>query len=246
MIFLGMKILNKMLKEHENLEHALSASSILSRTDSKGIITSVNKNFINISGYSEDELVGSNHNIVNSNYHDKEFWINMWRTIATGSSWRGEIRNKSKDGSFYWVDTFIYPFISKSGKPLEYFSVRNDITKKKGYESEIFHQNELLAEIAWKQSHEMRRPVASILGLLQLIQSEPTFSDHQKEVLERLKCSVTELDQQIKLIVRQAEREELGVIRNYLIACPPGKSLSAASYKSGVDIFRLGLPNTCL
>ncbi|MBL0741405.1 PAS domain S-box protein [Chryseolinea lacunae] len=209
-----------MLNEHENLEHALSASSILSRTNSKGIITSVNANFVKISGYSETELIGSSHNIVNSNYHPKQFWVDMWKTISMGISWRGEVRNRAKNGSFYWVDTFIYPFISKSGKPLEYFSVRNDITEKKGYESDILQQNKLLAEITWKQSHEMRRPVASILGLLQLIQSESSLCKNQKEIIDRLKSSVDELDLQIKSIVRQAEKGELKSMKNYFVACP--------------------------
>jgi PAS domain S-box-containing protein len=195
-----MKILNNTLKEYENLEYALSQSSILSRTDARGTISRVNENFVRISGFSQDELVGENHNIVNSNYHSRAFWIDFWKTISSGKSWRGEVCNKAKNGSLYWVDTFVYPFVSKSGKPKEYFSIRNDITEKKKIESDILFQNNILTNIAWRQSHEIRRPVASILGLIQLMNDHPN-----PEILNRLNQCANELDMLIKSIVRLTE-----------------------------------------
>jgi PAS domain S-box-containing protein len=204
-----LNILHKNTRQLEDIEKALSESSILSRTDNRGIITSVNPNFVSISKYTENELLGQNHNIINSGYHPKKFWATMWRTIAKGRSWRGDVCNKAKDGSLYWVDTFIYPYSSsQSGKPTEYFSVRNDVTAKKNYEAEVTRQNEILRLIAWKQSHEVRRPVANILGVLNLLENKLSHAIDERELMRHLRLSANELDDIIRSIVRLTEEAE--------------------------------------
>jgi PAS domain S-box-containing protein len=125
---------NEIIKSHAQLqsyEIGLNEHSIVAKTDSKGCITYVNESFCNISGYSKDELIGSNHRIINSEYHSKEFFKNLWKTILSGQKWRGDIKNQAKDGSYYWVDTSITPIKDSEGKIKEFLSIRTEITKQK-------------------------------------------------------------------------------------------------------------------
>jgi PAS domain S-box-containing protein len=122
---------------NDNFLEAVVSASIVSRADVHGNITYVNENFVRISGYERDELIGNNHSIINSGYHPKSFWISMWKTICSGKTWRGEVRNRAKDGTYYWVDTFIMPFKNKKGKVTEFLSIRNDITLRKLAEEEL-------------------------------------------------------------------------------------------------------------
>lgn len=127
----------KALQNYKDIELALNESSIVAITDNKGVIQFANEKFCKTSKYSKKELIGSKQNIVNSGYHSRDFFKKMWRTIGTGNVWKGEIRNKAKDGTYYWVDTTIVPFLNEKGKPYKYISIRHDITKRKEYEEMI-------------------------------------------------------------------------------------------------------------
>src|SRR6476620_8215604 len=138
--------LRKSLKEAADYKYALEESCIVAITDQKGIITYANDNFCKISKYSEEELVGQDHRIINSGYHPKEFIRNLWVTIANGKIWKGELKNKAKDGTVYWVDTTIVPFLNEHGKPYQYVAIRADITQRKEAENKLKRINEDLEE----------------------------------------------------------------------------------------------------
>ena len=123
--------LDKSLKEVSGYKKALDESSIVAITDNNGTINFANDNFCRISKYSREELIGKTHSLVNSGYHSRDFIKDMWETIASNKIWRGEIKNKAKDGTTYWVDSTIVPFVDESGKIYQYVAIRADITAKK-------------------------------------------------------------------------------------------------------------------
>src|ERR1700752_1757580 len=138
--------LKKSLKDLSDYKYALDESSIVAITDQKGIIQHANDNFCKISKYPVEELIGQDHRIINSGHHTKEFIRDLWVTIANGKIWKGELKNKAKDGTIYWVDTTIIPFLNEQGKPYKYLAIRSDITQRKQAELELKKSKEELED----------------------------------------------------------------------------------------------------
>jgi len=165
--------LEERTRDLADVNYALEKSAIVAVTDTRGIIKFVNEKFCEISKYSREELLGQDHRILNSGYHSKEFIRGLWTTIARGHIWRGELRNRAKDGSIYWVDTTIVPFLNTAGKPYQYMAIRYEITDRKRTEKLLQEQAALarLGEMAAVVAHEVKNPIAGIRGALQVISS---------------------------------------------------------------------------
>ncbi|HEX5108067.1 MAG TPA: ATP-binding protein [Vicinamibacterales bacterium] len=179
------------LRSLEEIRYALDQSAIVAATDRRGVITYANDKFCEISQYSRQELIGQDHRIVNSGHHPKAFMRDLWHTIARGQVWRGEIRNRAKDGSLYWVDTTIVPFMDGNGKPRQYLAIRYDITARKQAEAQLREQAALaqLGQLAAMVAHEVRNPLAGLRAGLQVIDrriSEPRDRSAIAAMIQRI------------------------------------------------------------
>lgn len=145
-------VIQEGLKSLEDYKFALDQSASITISDPSGIIIAVNDQFCKLSKYSREELIGNSHKIINSKYHSKAFFAELWGTISAGKVWRGEVKNKAKDGSYYWADSTVVPFLDKNNKPFQYVAIRIDITSKKLANEKIIkileEKNDILESIS--------------------------------------------------------------------------------------------------
>lgn len=168
--------------EHlKRIELAIDKHSIVSIGDIEGNILYANQRFCDVSGYSATELLGANHRIVKSGLHPPELYQAMWATIKRGRTWHGEVCNRRKDGSFYWVDATITPQLDEQGQPVRYVSVRTDITPLKEMQAQLMvakaeadAASQAKTIFLAHMSHELKTPLNSILGFSQVMQSDKT------------------------------------------------------------------------
>lgn len=189
------------------IKQALDEHAIVSITDVKGNITYANSKFEKISQYSHEELMGKNHRILKSDEHPDSLFKEMWKTIANGKVWHGDVKNKAKDGSFYWVSATIVPYMNKQGKPEQYISIRTDISHIKAMEEKQKEVNRLLfsekalteqarrkaeeanqakSEFLSSMSHELRTPMNAILGFAQILEYDDRLNDEQKDSVQEI------------------------------------------------------------
>src|SRR5580765_4532530 len=203
-------------QELEHIRYALDQSAIVAITDVPGRIKYVNDKFCDISKYTRDELLGQDHRILNSGYHSKEYIRDLWHTIANGRIWRGELRNRAKDGSIYWVDTTIVPFLDERRKPYQYMAIRYDITDRKRSEERLREQAALarLGEMAAVVAHEVKNPLAAIKGALQVIGGRMPETGRDRAIIGEIVARVDSLNDIVQdlLVFARPREPQLGPV----------------------------------
>jgi len=208
--------------EIQNFRTALETSAIVSMTDAQGKIVYANKAFTDISKYSAEELIGNDHTLVNSGYHAQGFFRQMWETITSGKSWRGEIRNRAKDGSHYWVETAISPMFDRQGEIYQYVSVRYEITERKRIEEELQIWTQVLEdrveertqelqelnrekdEILGIAAHDLKNPIAGIMIATEIVRHR--LRQVEEQHLSVLPATAEKIIEKLKDIDITAER----------------------------------------
>ena len=199
--------------ENLSLNNVINAHSLISITDIRGKIISVNDLFCEISKYTREELIGKDHRVLNSGTHNKDFFKKLWETIKSGGVWQGEICNKAKDGSLYWVDATITAYTNAQGQIEKFVAVRSDITEKKAQEKNIIEAmenaneaNKAKSQFLANMSHEIRTPLNSIIGYSDIL-SEEDLPDDIKNMMKSVKSNSNTLLELVNDILDLAKIE---------------------------------------
>lgn len=210
--------LKQSLKQLADLKFALDESSIVAVTDARGVILYVNDKFCEISKYAREELLGRDHRIINSGYHDKTFIGELWSTIMAGNVWRGDLRNRAKDGTYYWVNTTIVPFVDKSGKPYQYLAIRNEVTELKRVEEELKRMMTQVIHIQEEERKRISRELHDGIGQSMfslLIQLDRIIAQQDNPELNKLRRTVSSVMEEVRSLaweLRPSVLDDLGVV----------------------------------
>lgn|GEM_PF-4795627 len=202
------------LREAQFQQQALDAHAIVSVANAVGDITYVNEAFCRISGYSPEELLGRNHRVLKSGLHESDFYAGMWEAISSGETWHGTICNRRKDGSPYWVESTIAPFLDSAGLPYQYVSVRTDVTPLVQARDEAGRANLAKAEFLASMSHELRTPLNAVLGFTQLLENNPDepLSDLQRDYTGHILKAGWHLLDMVTSVLDLAKIEQGGMV----------------------------------
>ncbi|MBK9795368.1 MAG: response regulator [Holophagaceae bacterium] len=218
----GSSRLARTLRELQDFKRALDEHAIVAVTDARGRITYVNEKFCAISKYSREELLGQDHRLINSGHHPHDFMAQLWATIQAGGVWKGEIKNRAKDGSFYWVDTTIVPFLGEDGRPEQYIAIRADITLKKESEEALRQSQKLesLGVLSGGIAHDFNNLLTAILGnanlgALQLPPESPAMPYLQQ--IEQASLRAADLTRQLLAYAGKGRFQVIEVDLNRLV-----------------------------
>ena len=193
-------------------KQAIDTNIICTITDAKGVITYANDRFCRISKFTQEELIGKTHNIVNSGYHPKDYFVNIWKTITAGNAWTGELKNKAKDGTYYWVESVIIPIKDKADTINGYLSLRILINEQKKAEEKRSEYLKTMEEMLHTVSHEIRSPIVTCQGLLMLMRDNLlTKEEEDRDVIPHLLASTKELDNYSRKLNQYLENNILSV-----------------------------------
>jgi PAS domain S-box-containing protein len=187
---------------------ALDVAALVSEADHDGVLTYVNDRFVETSQYSREELMGKPYTVMRSSYHSDSFYDTIWKQMSSGEVWSGEVKSETKGGDFIWLDTYIVPFKNPEGEIKKYVFIRFDITDRKAIQEKLEVKNFELDSFAYHTSHDLRAPLASILGLTGLIGVEDDIS-RVREMNGMIEKSVTKQDDFIKSILTYSQNKNL-------------------------------------
>ena len=202
----GFNLPSSILSEQLSLSllSALDDTALVAITDKKGKIIYANNKFVEISKYSHQELIGQNHRILKSGHHPDEFFAELWRTITKGKVWRGEIKNRAKDGTYYWIDAVIAPVFKRDGSISKYIAVRFPVTEHKRVEklaSEKSDELEITVSEVQKKNTELEKSRSAILNILEDL-------DEEKKLIE------VKVDDRTKEL--QQEKDKLLLVTSHM------------------------------